>query len=396
MRIVHVITRLINGGADENTVASCNWAAGQGHEVVLVHGARTQPEICAKLHPGVRVVAVPDLVRDISPLRDLRAVLRLRRLLIGLRPDIVHTHTSKAGVVGRLAARLAGCRAIVHGVHIAPFLTVGPVERLAYLVAERLVARWTCAFISVSEGMRRAYLDAGIGPAERHHLVRSGMAIGAFGGAPPPEDWRGLLGVPDGAERPPVVLMLAALEGRKRHRAFIGHLDRLFVRHPQARVVLAGEGPERPAIMRAIARCARPENVRLVGFHPHPEKLVAMADVAVLCSEREGLPRAVVQYVAGGCPPVVSRLPGIGEIVEDGINGHVLEPGDIAGLVDRVGDLIADPARRSRLAAACRSRDLSAWSIEAMCGRQDRIYAAVLDGLARKGGAGAFDVAVER
>lgn len=378
MKIVHIITRLLNGGADENTVLSCNWAAAHGHEVVLVHGAESREEIRGKLHGDVAVVVVPTLVRRVSPAKDVRALLALARLLRTLAPDIVHTHTSKAGILGRLASRIVGARA-VHGVHIAPFLNVGALETMVYLSAERAAERWTCAFVNVSGAMRHTYIEAGIGTPDKHHLIRSGMDLAAFREARRPGHWRALLGVPPDAPRPPVVLMLAAFERRKRHLAFLTALDRLFARHPEARILLAGDGRQRPAILEAIARCARPDNVRLLGFEPHPERLIALADVAVMCSKREGLPRAVVQYVAGGCPPVVTGLPGIEEVVVDGVNGRVLPRDDMAGLVDAIAELFDDRGRLDAMARACRAVDLSAWDVETMCRRQHALYCALLE-----------------
>ena len=180
LRIAHVITRLINGGADENTVISCNQAVSSGHYVVLVHGAQTRPEILATVDERVKIVELPSLVRPIAPLGDMKALGDLVRTFHRLRPDVVHTHTSKAGILGRLAARAASVPVVVHGVHIVPFVNVGQLETFAYLKAERAVQGLTHAFIDVSPGLRDLCVTAGVGAPDRHHVVESGFDLSRF------------------------------------------------------------------------------------------------------------------------------------------------------------------------------------------------------------------------
>lgn len=207
LRIAHVITRLINGGADENTVLSCNHATRTGHEVVLVHGGQADPEILARADARVQLIALPNLVRPFSPLSDLRGFRDLVRIIRRLKPDVVHTHTSKAGILGRLAARSGGVPVVVHSVHnTVPFVGFGRLETVAYLAAERAVQRLTDAFVDISASVRDLYVGAGIGATERHHVVRSGFDVQRFGHAAPPEDWRDLLRLRPDEPRPPSFL----------------------------------------------------------------------------------------------------------------------------------------------------------------------------------------------
>ena len=185
LRITHVITRMIRGGADENTLLSCNHQARHGHDVRLICGSEHSTAILERLDPAVSVEVLPSLVRELDPRRDMRAVWELTRSLRDTRPQVVHTHTSKAGIIGRVAARLAGVPAIVHGVHILPFLNVGRLQRLAYLGAERAVAAITDAFVDVSEGMRDVGLAHRVGPPERHVVIPSGMDLDRFADAQP-------------------------------------------------------------------------------------------------------------------------------------------------------------------------------------------------------------------
>ncbi len=213
LRIAHVITRLINGGADENTVISCNQAVRSGHAVMLVHGAQTRPEILATVDARVEIVELPSLVRPIAPLSDVKALGDLVRTFRRHRPDVVHTHTSKAGILGRLAAQAARRARRRHGVHIVPFVNVGRLETCAYLTAERAVQGMTHAFIDVSPGMRDLCVKAGVGAPERHYVVESGFDVSLFRNAREPEDWRDLLRLAPEDPRPPVVRDACRLRG---------------------------------------------------------------------------------------------------------------------------------------------------------------------------------------
>jgi glycosyltransferase involved in cell wall biosynthesis len=374
LRIAHVITRLINGGADENTVISCNYAARTGHDVFLVHGARTRPEILAAVDERVELIEVPSLVRPIAPLGDIRALGDLVRTFRRLRPDVVHTHTSKAGILGRLAASAAGVPVVVHGVHIVQFANAGPLQTFAYRTAERAVQGMTDAFVDVSPGVRDLCVKAGIGPPERHYVVESGFDLSRFRTATEPEGWRELLRLEPGDARPPVVLMLAVFEPRKRHLELLERLPRIVVRFPDIRVVLAGDGELRNAISARIATLAIERNVVLTGFHPYPEQLIALADVCLLASTREGLPRALLQYLVGGKPVVATDLPGIGDVLRHDVNGLVVGPDDLDGLADTLVDLLGNPDRRARLARGAGMTELSDWDASRMGERLEGVY----------------------
>ncbi|RWE57041.1 glycosyltransferase [Mesorhizobium sp.] len=380
LRIAHVITRLINGGADENTVHSCNWAAQGGHDVVLLHGETVQPEIIAKVDPRVELIGVPGLTRSISPVSDMRALLALTRRFRALNADIVHTHTSKAGILGRLAAWAAGVPAIVHGVHIVPFVNVGVAERFAYLALEKLAAPVTSAFISVSEGIRDLCLSAGVGHPDKHYVVHSGFDLDRFRNAGPPDRWRDLLRLTPDAPRPSVLLMIAAFEPRKRHTEFLDAFNKVAVRLPDAVLVLAGDGPLRSTVESRAKRLGLERQVVFTGYRDDPERLIALADLCLLCSMREGLPRVVMQYLAGGKPCVACDLPGLREVLRPGINGVITPADDLAAMADAIAALLEDRARLACLAqGAAAATDLSNWDVKLMGKRTDAIYREALD-----------------
>jgi len=380
LRIAHIITRLINGGADENTVISCNEAVRRGHSVMLVHGAETRTEILAAVDPRVEIVRLPSLVQPIAPLSDMRALRGLVSTFRRQRPQVVHTHTSKAGILGRLAARAVRVPVLVHGVHIVPFDNVGRLERRAFLTAERSVQGMTHAFVDVSPAMRDLCLQAGVGSPERHYVVPSGFDLSLFRNATEPEDWRDLLRLQPDDPRPPIVVMLAVFEPRKRHLECLESLPRIVARFPEARFVFAGDGRLRGEIQARIRTLGLGRNVVLTGFHPHPERLIALADVCLLASAREGLPRVLMQYFAGGRPVVAADLPSIEEVLVDGVNGLVVGS-DLDDLAEAVIALLDDPGRRARLARGAAATELSEWDAVRMGERLEAVYADVLEEL---------------
>lgn len=381
MKIVHVLTRLHRAGSEENTLACCNAQVKHGHEVLLVHGNEYDASLQASVAKTMRVVGLDALVHPISPINDFAALRQLSRLLLEWRPDIVHTHQSKAGIIGRLAAKQANVPGIIHGVHILPFVHVGNAQKLTFLAAERLTARFTRAFIDVSQSMRDICVSHHIGSPAQHYVVHSGFDLTRFSHADWPNEAPRLLGIAPGEPKPPVVLMLAALEPRKRHIELIEAFPEVIERVPDARLILAGEGPARRDIEAAIARSPVGGSIHLIGYHSEPEQLISLADVCVLTSMREGLPRVVMQYLAGGRPCVVSELPGLEEVVRHGVNGIVTPTGDVNAAATAIADLLENKALRAHLAEGARRTDLTSWGLDAMCDSVETVYQSVLGAL---------------
>ncbi|MEO0677468.1 MAG: glycosyltransferase family 4 protein [Pseudomonadota bacterium] len=357
MKIVHAITCLLRAGAEENTIQTCNAQAALGHETVLVYGREVDAATLAKVSPAVRTVQVDRMVRPISPLDDMMAVGQLVRTFRALQPDVVHTHNSKAGFLGRLAARLAGVRIIIHGVHILPFLNVSRPRRFMYLAMEKMVAPVTDAFIAVSKGMRDANLAAGLGSDANNHVVYSGMNVAQFQTARP-------IALP--RQEGTLIALTASLEPRKRHSEFLDVFAALKARHPELHLALLGQGALEDGLKAKAAELGLSDAVHFLGFREDVERWIAAADICVLPSMREGLPRVVVQYVAAGKPVVVTQLPGLEEIVEDGVNGFVVASGAVEDMLAPLDQLLSDAGLAARMSAAAAARDVSRWSAERM------------------------------
>ena len=372
-RIVHVVTRFLRAGSEENTVASCEYQLACGHEVYLVHGNEFDPEYARELDPRIKRIKVPELVHPINPLSDTRGVLALRKVYRRIEPHIVHTHQSKAGILGRLAA-FRGNAAIVHSVHIAHWLNVGWVRQKFFVVMERFCSHIAHELIDVSEGVRDACLVQGIGTSDQHHVIHSGMNIKKFRQYAGVPEWQRLVGPWPGQDKPFVVLMLAAFEPRKRHEPFLRSMAPVLSRHPEMCLVFCGEGVRLEPSRQLARELGIQDQVRFAGYIDNPEDYVALADLCVLVSEREGLPRVLVQYVAGGRPVVVNHLAGVEIIVQSGSNGIVLSGDDLDGTALEIESLSKDPEKLHAMSVAAAQMDVSSWDVSQMGEKIQMVY----------------------
>ncbi|WP_443749126.1 glycosyltransferase [Asticcacaulis solisilvae] len=373
-KIAHVITRWLKAGSEENTLATCVYQLKQGHEVTLIYGEEYDPVFLDSLPKDLKRLQVPSMVHKIDPVKDLQCTMDLRRIYRQEGYDVVHTHQSKAGIVGRFAA--AGLRkpVVVHTVHIAPFLSVSGAAKTVYLVTEQLGAKLSDRIINVSEGMKNACLDHKVGTPEQHVVIHSGMPIEKFQAAEPPADWRTRIGGWPEGPKPRMILMLAAFEPRKRQKQLIEAIAPMLKDRSDVCLMFGGQGTMFEDCKALVSSLGAEDKIRFLGYDANPQSLVAMADVCVLTSEREGLPRVVVQYLAGGKPAVVMDLAGIDEIVTDGVNGLVLPADDFAGFSRTLLSTLDDPARLGQLAEGARRTNVSKWAVEEMGKRISEAY----------------------
>lgn len=374
MIIVHVMTRLMRGGAEENTLRSCRAQVAAGHRVLLVHGADFDPAAREEAGGVVEVRAIDRMFHRISPADDFAAVRALRDLYREVGAHVVHTHQSKAGVLGRVAARLAGTPTVIHGIHILPFVNVGPVQGAVYVAAEWLCAPFTDGFISVSPSVRDECVRRGLGRPEKHFVAMSAMDVERFKAAGPPPDWRMLLAVAPGQDRPPTAVMLATFEPRKRQLEFIKAVPEAFAGLPDWRILFAGKGETLDQARTLVEQMGLADRIRFAGHRADPEAIIALGDIGVLTSLREGLPRVLVQYAAAGKPAVVSQLPGIEDVVTDDVNAIITPTEDIAAAARAAARLLGDAVLRQRLSTGALGIDVDAWSPERMNAAVDDAY----------------------
>ncbi|HEY3490987.1 MAG TPA: glycosyltransferase [Candidatus Deferrimicrobiaceae bacterium] len=379
IRVVHVITRLEWGGAQENTLFTVGALDRKRFEPVLVSGVGGLLDGRAGTIPGCRWFPVPSLVRDLRPIADVRAVLALRRLFREIKaespaPLIVHTHSSKAGILGRAAARMAGADVVIHSIHGFGFHGgQTPALRSLYVGLERMAAGRTDAFIAVSEeNIRTGVLEGIFGP-ERCRLIRSGFDTRRFLLGERARG-RGLLGIPEGV---PVVGTVAVFKSQKAPLDFVAVARRLAGEVPEARFVMVGDGEERPAVEKAIREAGLSERFVLAGWREEVPDLLRAFDVFLLTSRWEGLPKVVPQALIAGIPVVATAVDGTSEIVDDGIDGFLAPPGDIESLSDRVAAVIrGDSGLRPGFK---REALIRAFDQDEMVRDQEKLYNELLD-----------------
>lgn len=378
MRVTHVITRLNVGGAQENTISSVlGLRRRPGYEVDLISGPSTGPEGSLEgllaSSPGVLQV-VPSLVRPIHPWHDLRAWQELTRTFRRTRPDVVHTHSGKAGLLGRLAAHRAGVPVIIHGIHgpsFGPFQ--GSLTNAVLRAAERWAGRLTTHFVVVANAMTQQYLAAGIGRPELYTCIRSGFDLGPYSQAGPSPALRQRLGIAPGDC---VVGMVARLFKLKGHDDLLAAAPEWVRRHPNMKFLLVGDGVWRDRI-EVQARAAGVASHMVFAGLVSPDQIASymgIMDLLVHLSRREGLPRAVAQALAAARPVVVYDCDGAGEVCRDEETGFLVRPGDIPQLVDRVTRLASDIDLRHRLGRAGQSFVQEHFSVDGMVEALDRLY----------------------
>jgi glycosyltransferase involved in cell wall biosynthesis len=384
MRVIHVITRLIIGGAQENTIATVlGLQKYPGLQTSLIAGPTTGPEGSlegAFASKPELLHILPSLVRPVAPWHDLLAWRRLTTMFRAQRPRIVHTHSGKAGVLGRLAARRAGVPIIVHTIHGPSFGAFqGPLANAVFLAAERRAAKVTTRFVSVAEAMTRQYLAAGVGRPGQFTRIFSGFALEPFLAARNDPALRARLGI---APADFVVGKIARLFRLKGHDDLIDAAPETLRRHPPTKFLLVGDGAWRRRLEGRIRARGLEKNFIFTGLVPPADmpRYVAVMDVVAHLSRREGLARALPQALAAGRPVVAYDCDGANEVCISGQTGFLIRPGDVESLARRLAQLAGDGALRERLGRSGRELARGHFAVETMV---EKIYMLYME-LSRK------------
>ena len=378
MQIVHIITRLIVGGAQENTILTCRGLRLRGHEVILLTGPETGAEgdmFAQTADYGVEVEVVRHLRRAIHPVHDALGLLELVRALRRLKPDVVHTHSSKAGILGRLAARIAGVPVIAHTIHGLPFF--GYQSRFVnsvYILAERMAANRTDAIVAVADDMIVQACQAGVAPRNKFTTVYSGLETNAFvRDVVEGQRTRESLGIPADAFVVGKVARLAPLKG---HEFLLSALDELMPQHKNLWCLLVGDGALRADIEKRLAKSSWGHRVRLTGLidPSRVPKILWAMDMLVHTSLHEGLPRAVVQGLLAGLPVVAFDLDGAREVIDPGKTGYLVKPGCLADLVESMESIISGTGTVKAPSADVRTELAQRFSWQRMVEQLEGLY----------------------
>lgn len=387
MRILHISTRLILGGSQENTVLSCEGQARLGHEVHLAFGPIYGPEgsllerveeFKAEDGRGITTHVVPHLVRPIHPWADWRCYHELRRLIDDVRPDVVHTHSSKAGIIGRAAAWAGRPRpAVVHTIHGSPFHKYQ--SRLLYrlyVASERYAAGRCHVIVSVADAMTRQYLAEKIGTPEQYVTVYSGMETQTFLEAAPGEgrdEMRASLKIAPGDFVIGTVARLAELKG---HDDLLDALGENLTKRPDWKLLWVGDGWWRDRLLGRVREMGLEKQVITTGLvsQDRVPGLIRAMDVLAHPSYREGLPRTVPQALLCAVPPVAYDVDGTGEVCRDMETGRLVAPGDRAGLRGASQWMYDHPVERRAMALRGQERCRRDFSAQHMVERLEEVY----------------------
>jgi glycosyltransferase involved in cell wall biosynthesis len=385
MRIVHIITRMIVGGAQENTRFNClDLVRDYGDDVTLITGPSLGAEgslLDKYQDPDLKTILVPELIRSIRPWTDLRAARILQKHLTQLRPDVVHTHSAKAGILGRSVAWKLKTPCVVHTVHGAPFhpYQARPVRKF-YQICERWAARRCHRLISVADAMTDLLVEAKIAERSKFVTIYSGMDIEPFLNA----DQNRLQLRKDLGIRPEdiVVGKIARLFHLKGHQYLLACAQRVVQADPRIRFLLVGDGILRESLEKEIASMGLKNHFIFTGLVPPHEipELIGAMDMLMHVSLREGLARALPQALLAGKPVISYDIDGAKEVVIEGQTGILLPPKSIQPLGDAILKLANDADLRTRLGLQGRLLCQERFGHQSMTKQIRRLYQQILSG----------------
>jgi glycosyltransferase involved in cell wall biosynthesis len=380
LRIVHVIARLNVGGAALHVLQLASEQRRRGHDVLVVAGTLAAGEESMEYladELDVRLHRLPALQRELSPRRDTAAVRALVRTLRTVRPDVLHTHTAKAGGAGRIAAALARSArppVVVHTYHghvLRGYFGRG--KETFYRRLEQALARITSRLIAVSREVRDELVEIGVAPASKFEVIPYGFDLSdrIVAGAGERARVREAIGA---SETTFVVGWVGRLTAIKRPLDLVRVLSRLVELDVDALLCLVGDGPDRAEVDGLARTLGVSERCRLVGYQKDLPAWYAAFDAFCLTSANEGTPVAAIEALAAGKPVVATRAGGTETVVDDAESGFLLGIGDVDGLASRLAELARDPARAERMGLVGAERARERFGLDRMVDHVDRLY----------------------
>jgi glycosyltransferase involved in cell wall biosynthesis len=384
VKVLRVIARLNMGGPALHVAYLSAGLRERGYETTLVAGTLARGEdsmsfVAEEL--GVRIERIPELSREISPLHDARAVAQLAALIRRERPQILHTHTAKAGTVGRVAAMLSGDARppiVVHTFHghvLRGYFD--PVRAYGFRLLERWLARSTTRLIAVGPQVRDDLVALGVAPREKFAVIRLGIELEERVAADADERsaTRRLLGVPEDAF---VVGWIGRMTGVKNTGDVLGALSELRDRGVDAYLLMVGDGPDRERVERRAHELGVVRRCLFVGYQEEVAPWYAALDAMILPSVNEGTPVSAIESLAARRPVVATRVGGVPDVVEDGEDGFLVDPGSTDDLAERLERLARDPELRERMGDHGRGRVLERYAVSRLVDDMDRLYKELL------------------
>jgi len=388
IKTIHIITRLDKGGSAENTLLTVRGLDRGRYDVVLIRGLSIESNMAEDEFrsveesvreaegEGIRIVTVPSIVRRVSPFYDLKAFFALIKILIYERPDIVHTHTSKAGILGRWAAFFARVPVIVHTPHGHVFWGYfGRLKTGIFILLEKISALITDRLVVLTEQEKNDHLHFHIAPENKFSEVHSGINLDRFSNTSvDPAAMKKKLTIPEGNL---VVGTTGRLTHIKGHRYLIEAARKIVDVRPDTTFVFLGDGELFDELKNMASISGMEENIKFLGWRQDVAEVMSTFDVFVLPSLNEGMGRVLVEAMALGKPIVASDIGGIPNLVVNDENGYLVRVGDVETLAAKIRELLDDPGKREKMGNAGQ-RYADKYSLEEMMKKIDRLYRELL------------------
>ncbi|MFH1074665.1 MAG: glycosyltransferase family 4 protein [Candidatus Firestonebacteria bacterium] len=347
INVLHIITKLELGGAQQNTLYTVKKHDREKYNVFLIAGEEGILVEDAKKIENLKTYFIPELKHELAPYYDLKCLFILKEIFQKERIDIVHTHSSKAGILGRFAAKMAGVPVIIHTVHGFSFNDFqGFIKKKLYIFLERIAAKLTYKLIVVTKIDIEKGLKAKVGKEKQYTVIRSGFDLSEFS---TPKELSLIKKEFNIGREIKTVGMVACLKAQKNPADFVRMSALVKQRHPEVKYFIVGDGEKRAEVEKLIDETNLKNDIILTGWRKDVADFIQLFDVVVLTSLWEGLPRVLPQAMCAKKPVIANAVDGSKEAVIDGVNGYLVAPGDYMKMADRVSELLADNNLRKKM-----------------------------------------------
>jgi glycosyltransferase involved in cell wall biosynthesis len=377
---MEVIARLNIGGSATHVILLAAGLDPAWFESTLVTGVEAAYEgnmLDLAARKGVQPLVIPELGREINPLKDWGTLIKLCRLFRDQRPHIVHTHTAKAGTVGRLAARLTGVPIVVHTFHGHVFHDYfGPLQTKVFIGIERFLASLSDRIVTVSEGQRQELAAYGVASLDKIAVVPLGFELNALLNCEPLRgQLRRELGISEGTALVGIVARLTAI---KNHHLFLDAAKLVVEAGQEAMFLVVGDGELRAELEAYVAELGLTERVIFTGWRRDLPRIYADLDVVALSSLNEGTPVSLIEAMAAAKPVVATRVGGVSDVVFDKRSGYLVQSKDIGGLARGILDLLRTPDRAREMGLAGRAAVHPKYASETLLANMEKLYLELL------------------
>lgn len=376
IKVIHPITRLILGGAQQNTMETCDHLNRDRFEASIISGPETGaegsliPEIRRR---GIPLTLLPEIVRRPAPARDFLAVKKMAQIFKKEKPHIVHTHSSKTGILGRWAAKMAGVPVILHTVHgWGHHVYKKRLYQKLFTFLEQKSAQITDTLIVVADINARDGLKDGIGTPDQYRTIHSCIDLNTFAArSTATAEIKAALGLKPDCR---IIGTVGRLSAQKNPLDFVRTAEKVKKALPNTQFLFVGDGPLRPETESRIRASGLSDDIVLTGLRTDVPELLGCMDVFILTSLWEGLPRVIPQAMACGLPVAANAVDGVCEVIEDGINGFLIPPGDTGQMAERIVRILEEDALRQRLIRKGEETAAKRFSLADMIQKLEALY----------------------